>query len=243
MLYDNLDDGYVDTSFGRLHYKQNQGNGPATLFLHGIGANMRAWKRLVEALPEGFGVCLLDLLGHGDSDAPEMEYKVSTQASAVKEFMQKKGIEDACLFGHSYGGWIAALIAQESLKLKGIVLEDTAGLKESFDDIAKEGSWEKKKEELIREALLTNPREYVVKSTVESTALGEYLTRESLLGITRPALIAWGSEDKSLDVKYAKILAAYIQGSKLEIIEGAGHYPHFTNPDKVSALLLRFISR
>jgi len=242
LLYNNLEDGYAETRLGRLHYKEHKGTTPVVLFLHGIGADTRVWKRLVEKLPDNLGVCLVDLLGHGESDAPEIEYTPSMHVSVVNELMHEKGIEDAFLFGHSYGAWVAALIAQESLKIRGLILEDAAGLKEHFEDLGREGDVEEIKKEVVKDSLLTNTNEPVIKNMVEHMFKDDHLTKEMLMGVRRPSLVVWGECDKTVNVKYASIFASYMAGSRLEIIEGAGHNPHFTNPDKVCELLLRFIS-
>ena len=240
MLYDDLEDRYANTSLGRLHYKWRKGR-KTVVFLHGIGGSALTWKRLVEELPEDLGLCLVDLLGHGDSEAPEIKYKVSIQAEAVIDLMGSAGVRDACLFGHSYGGWIAAKIAQEAYGAEGLILEDAAGLKEYFDDILKAGDAERLKEELIKGSLLTNHREHVIKSTVESETPDEYLTKESLAKIAIPTLIIWGADDLTLDAKYAKIFSRYIRNSTVAEINGAGHIPHYTAANEVAGLLVKFV--
>ena len=123
VLYENLEDGYVQTALGKLHYRRHRGE-RTIVFLHGFGANMKAFKRLSELLPDQLGFCLVDLLGHGESEAPRIEYTVGKQAQAVKELLQSLDLQDSYLFGHSYGGWITASIAQGNYKGRGIILED-----------------------------------------------------------------------------------------------------------------------
>lgn len=241
MLYDGLEDGYTDTSLGRIHFKHGGKTDKKVIFLPGIGADTRTWKRLVAVLPDTVEIYLVDLLGHGGSDAPKIEYTVKVQAQAVKEFIERQGASGAYLFGHSYGGWIAALIAQEDYGIKGIILEDAAGLKDYFDDVNRTGRAAELKESLIRESLLINPREWVIRSTVESEVPEDYLTNESLGRIRKPALVIWGGDDRTLDVKYADIISTYIPESKLEIIPGAGHVPHYTNAAEVAGLIAKFV--
>ncbi|MDE1854939.1 MAG: alpha/beta fold hydrolase [Candidatus Micrarchaeota archaeon] len=240
MLYEELEDVYVQTSLGRLHFKLRNGS-PTVVFLHGFGASMRSYAKLVGLLPDGLGVCLVDLLGHGDSDAPRIEYTIGRQVQAVKELLQAKQLQDSYIFGHSYGAWIAASIAQGNYKGRGTVLEDAMGLKEIFDDIERTGRAEEWKERWIAEALVFNPRDYVIRSAVNAQPSDEYLTRESLSAIVKPALIIWGSDDKTLDVKYARTFNDYIKGSALEIVQGAGHTAHYTYAEEVKDLLLKFV--
>jgi len=238
-LYEELEDVYVQTSLGRLHCKL-RGGSPAVVFLHGFGASMKSYSRLVGLLPASLGVCLVDLLGHGDSDAPRIDYTVGKQARAVKELLDARKLQDSYLFGHSYGGWISATIAQGNYKGRGVVLEDAMGLAEIFEDIERSGKTEEWKERWIAEALVFNARDYVIRSSVNSQPKEEYLTKESLSSIVKPSLIIWGGNDKMLDAKYARLFNEYIKGSALEIVQGAGHVAHYTHAGAVAELLAQF---
>ncbi|MCL5239553.1 MAG: alpha/beta hydrolase [Candidatus Marsarchaeota archaeon] len=241
MDYAFMEDGFVDTSSGKLHYKRHRSDGKKMLFIHGFGANTRSFERLAGLLPDDMDICLIDLLGHGKSDAPHIEYSIELHAKLVMEFVEKEALQDAYLFGHSYGGWIAASIAQGNFEGSGLVLEDAAGLKEIYDPVIREHRVEEYKDSLIKEALIYDPREYVLRSMADSVREGSLLTRESLGSITKPTLIMWGSEDKTIDVKYADVWADHVKGSVLEIIPGAEHVAHYTHAGTVADLLLRFI--
>ena len=56
-----------------------------------------------------------------------------------------------------------------------------------------------------------------------------------------PTLIVWGDSDRIIPVAHAEATHARIPGSRLEIVEGAGHYPHRDDPDRFAAALLDFI--
>ena len=57
-----------------------------------------------------------------------------------------------------------------------------------------------------------------------------------------PALVVWGSDDKIVDSKFANIFARGIKNSRLEVIDKAGHSPHYTHPELVSEMILKFIA-
>lgn len=63
-----------------------------------------------------------------------------------------------------------------------------------------------------------------------------YLTR----GI--PTLLVWGSADRIVPAGHAKKAHAAMPGSRLEIFDGAGHFPHQTDPARFVALLNDFIA-
>ncbi|MGA3020699.1 MAG: alpha/beta hydrolase [Candidatus Micrarchaeales archaeon] len=240
MLYDELADDYFETSLGKIHYKQSEDGIEKIIFLHGFGSSTRSFSRFIGQIPDDISVYLVDLLGHGDSDAPEIDYTLDKQVQVVREFIAGKKLGKSYLFGHSYGGWIAAEIAQDAYKGKGVILEDAVGLSEYFEDVEK-GDSESYKEEVLKEALLMNAREQVIRSTLESNLQSSYLTSKKLNRISVPTLILWGSEDKIVDVKYAKLFNDYIKVSSLEIIQGADHTPHYLHANDVKELLLRFV--
>jgi pimeloyl-ACP methyl ester carboxylesterase len=241
MFYDDLEDGYVKTSLGMIHYRQHPGGGTKVTFIHGFASSTKSWVRLIEWLPDDINVCLVDLLGHGISDAPKIDYGAAIQARVVREFLEAKGMQDGCLFGHSYGGWIAALLAQSGFGGGGLVLEDAMGLKDYFEDLEKEGLKEAFNDRWIEEARIFGLADYVIKSSVGADKVTDALTKESLGSLSKQAMLIWGGKDGVVSTKYAELFAEYIKGSDLEILEGAGHVPHYTNAEEVAGLLLGFI--
>jgi pimeloyl-ACP methyl ester carboxylesterase len=56
-----------------------------------------------------------------------------------------------------------------------------------------------------------------------------------------PTLIVWGDADPIIPVEHANAAHASIPGSRLEIFEGVGHYPHCEAPERFVELLTGFI--
>ncbi len=57
-----------------------------------------------------------------------------------------------------------------------------------------------------------------------------------------PTLIVWGAEDPFIPVRHAVAAHEAIPGSRLEIFEGVGHYPHCEAPERFVAVLVDFIA-
>ncbi len=241
MIYDDLEDGYVKTSLGMLHYKQHPGGGTKIVFLHGFASSTKSWVKLIEWMPDDLNLCFVDLLGHGVSDAPKIDYNVAIHARVVWELIQAKGMQNGYIFGHSYGGWIAALLAQSCFGDGGVVLEDAMGLKDYFDDLGKANLTGAFNSRWIEEARILGLADHVIESSVSADKAVDSLTRESLGRLASPALLIWGSNDNVVSVKYARLFSEYIKGSVLEVLEGAGHVPHYTNAKEVAGMLLKFI--
>lgn len=63
----------------------------------------------------------------------------------------------------------------------------------------------------------------------------------SLTTLQLPTLIFWGSEDRVVPVAVAERMHALVAGSRLEILEGAGHASYVDRPDEFHAALIGFL--
>ncbi|WP_233158267.1 alpha/beta fold hydrolase [Actinokineospora bangkokensis] len=63
-----------------------------------------------------------------------------------------------------------------------------------------------------------------------------YLTR----GI--PTLLLWGARDRIIPAAHAQLAHAAMPGSRLEVFDDSGHFPHHTEPQRFLATLLDFIA-
>lgn len=57
-----------------------------------------------------------------------------------------------------------------------------------------------------------------------------------------PTLIVWGAQDPFIPVSHAVAAHDAIPGSRLEIFDGVGHYPHCEAPERFIAVLVDFIA-
>lgn len=57
-----------------------------------------------------------------------------------------------------------------------------------------------------------------------------------------PTLIVWGARDPFIPVSHAVAAHKAIPGSRLEIFEGVGHYPHCEAPERLVEVLVDFIA-
>jgi pimeloyl-ACP methyl ester carboxylesterase len=56
-----------------------------------------------------------------------------------------------------------------------------------------------------------------------------------------PTLIVWGDRDGMIPLQHGQAAHALIAGSRLEVFEGAGHFPHAEDPDRFARVLGDFI--
>jgi pimeloyl-ACP methyl ester carboxylesterase len=56
-----------------------------------------------------------------------------------------------------------------------------------------------------------------------------------------PTLIVWGDADTMIPVAHGYRADALIPGSRLEVFDGAGHFPHADQPERFTDLLTEFL--
>lgn len=56
-----------------------------------------------------------------------------------------------------------------------------------------------------------------------------------------PTLLVWGDRDAIIPVDHAREAHARIENSRLEIMEGLGHFPHVEDPERFVAVLTDFL--
>lgn len=61
------------------------------------------------------------------------------------------------------------------------------------------------------------------------------------LASTVPTMIVWGDRDQIIPVHHAHAAHDAIPGSRLEVIEGAGHFPQVEQPERFAEVLVDFV--
>ena len=89
-----------------------QGSGDQTLiFIHGLGSYLPAWNKNLPELAKHYRSIAIDLPGYGKSSKGNYEFSMTYYAQIIKEFIEKKNLDNIVLVGHSMGGQIALTAA------------------------------------------------------------------------------------------------------------------------------------
>lgn len=95
------------------------------VLLHGMRSNGLGWRSVADALAETHRVYLPDLRGHGVSEWPG-EYAFESMRDDVIGFLEALGLDRIVLIGHSLGGTVALLVAEQAPeRVARLVLEDS----------------------------------------------------------------------------------------------------------------------
>ncbi len=242
------------------------GGAPPLLLLHGLGSSGQIWDGVIPAFTPARRVVAPDLRGHGASAKPRSEYSVRLLADDVVALLDHLGLGAVAVCGLSMGGAIGQTLAVEHPhRVRALVLEDTWGYPTSAFVAALEA-----RIAAVREHGLAYYAETAIPQVFSAAfraahprALDEYRARnlqldpdviqavmrglmafdlrDRLPAVRAPTLVIVGSDDRLTPRVQAEFLHRTIQGSRLEVIEGAGHIPHLEQPDVFVRLVDEFL--
>ncbi len=120
-----VDQRSVDVGGVRLAYQiSGPPDAPPLVLLHALGEDATDWEAVVPALARSRRVYALDLRGHGRSDWPG-DYSLELMQADVLRFLNALGLDPVDLIGHSMGGIVAYLLAEDHpQRVSRLILED-----------------------------------------------------------------------------------------------------------------------
>jgi pimeloyl-ACP methyl ester carboxylesterase len=238
-----------------------KGSGPKLGFLSGFGGLPR-WIPFLDALARERTVIVPSLPGFpgGERGHTVLDSHLDW-VLAIRQLLQKAGLDGVDLAGSSVGGSFAAEIAaiwpNAVRRLALIAPWGLFGEKEPMTD-----PWAQRPPEvpalLCADAehwnqLKTEPEgvnspEWPIEQTRANEAaarafwpLGNTRLEKRLPLIEAPTLLIWGEQDRMIPSSYADRFAAAIRGrSEIATIPGAGHLAELDKPDEVAAAILRW---
>jgi pimeloyl-ACP methyl ester carboxylesterase len=247
-----------------LHCALQGGAGEPLLLLHGYSDSAGAWAPVLPHLPAEWRVAAPDQRGHGRSERPEGDYAIATFAADSARLLDALGWERATVVGHSLGGMIAQRFAIDfPERLARLVLVGTtpycAG--PACDELVA----------AVRAFGAEAPRDFVAAfqagtvsralppaffaSVVETScamparvwrAIAEEIVRcdlrDELPSITAPTHVIWGDADNFFGPAEQEALRKGIPGATFSVYAGAGHSPHWEEPERFARELAALVT-
>jgi pimeloyl-ACP methyl ester carboxylesterase len=104
------------------------GSGTPLVLLHGVGATWRVWRPVLPLLERRHAVFAPTLPGHCGAErlAAGVVPSVHALTDGVVEQLDRAGIDQAHIVGHSLGGWLALELARRG-RARSVVLFGPAG--------------------------------------------------------------------------------------------------------------------
>jgi 3-oxoadipate enol-lactonase len=242
------------------------GDGPPLLLIHGLMVAGAMYQPVVPALATHYHVIVPDLRGHGRSGALPGPYSVAQLARDLVQLLDALQIDAAHVLGCSQGGAIAQQFAHEYPgRVRGLVLACTFAYnllsrRERVEGmlapwmvrilgvrrlgrlaIARGGGRRMSPETAawLEGIMAANQTARMVPAVKAMTAFD---SRPWLHQIACPTLVIAGAEDQAVPLAHARMLAQAIPEAQLRIVEGAGHFLLYTDPEEVVHTIEAFLA-
>ncbi len=237
-----------------------EGKGTPVLLLHGWGSSFDVYKGIIASLKDRCRLVAVNFPGCGKSETMAEPWTLEDYCDFCLQFMEKTGLKDPILIGHSHGGRVILKMAAEKLvNPPKIVLLDSAGLipKKSFKQKFRAKSFKAIKWALTlpliknhSEGLLQKARNHygsadynaapeVLRKTLVSLVNTDL--RDILPNISASTLLIWGDMDTATPLEDAKLIESLIPDAGLCVLKGTGHYSFCEKPYEAHAILNSFI--
>lgn len=251
-----------------IAYDDTGGEGPALVLLHGYPFDRSMWSGQAEAFGAEFRVVAPDLRGLGETTLGDGRASIEGMAEDVAALLEDLKIRRVVLGGLSMGGYVAfEFLRKFPERVRALVLADT---RPQADTEEGRRSREENARRALSEGMTPIVESMLPKLLAPSTLErgGEVLerVRAMMLGtspegaaaalramasrrdqtgllpsIRVPTLIVVGAEDSITPPADAEAMRAKIEGSRLFVVEGAGHLSNVERPSEFNRALLEFL--
>jgi len=237
----------------------------AVLLLHAFPLHAGMWARELAALAPRHRVVAPDYRGLGKTPPSGEPSTMEHVAADVRALLAHLRVERAVVVGLSMGGYVALeLFRQAPALFRGLALCDTkasadtpeaAAGREQFAKTAIERGLEWVAGEMVPKLLREGAPAAEAKAVrdlirggtpagVAAAQRGMAVRPDStptLAGVTCPALVVVGEEDRLTPPAEAEKLAAALPDARLVRIPGAGHLANLENPEAFLRALSGFV--
>lgn len=248
-----VDATFVEVDGVHVRYRE-VGTGPTVVLVHGYGASSDSWLPVIPALAAHHRVIALDLKGFGWSSRPAGDYSPAAQAQLVWRALDKLGVGDAALVGHSWGSSVVLSMAvAQPARVRRVALysayvydEQVPGLfrwaeKGGVGELLFALNYKQRLED--RAPLAFVDERWVTQAGVDrldaemarpgTVAAALAVARRhqfgalhaQLKGFTRPVLLLWGEDDQVTPIRFAHRLVNELANATLEVYPRCGHIP------------------
>jgi len=224
--------------FFRLFFKFcNHESSRDIVLIHGSGADHSHWPEELMELAD-YNIYFLDLPGHGKSTGPGRD-SVAAYADVVADFIDRRGLKQVTLFGHSLGSaivltvalrrpaWLEALVlvgAGARLKVLPALLEQ---LETDFPGAVAAICQYLFGPEAAPSLVAAEQQRYLTVDwrliRDDFVACNRFDVMERLGEIDLPTLVVTGAADRLTPVKYGQYLEDRMPRARFVVIPHAGH--------------------
>lgn len=255
----NIERKNVETQLGTINFAYKKGD-PLVVYLNGFGSfdTTQSFLKIIESLPNHYGIFAPDYLNSGFSGRTSKEYTLSDEAAELAQLINKFQAEKVVILAHSIGGVYALQMKDKVNNLKAFIgIEPTT--REIILNPPKEQKYlEKQKsmnnlEKLIRDAVKKNFSEEENKEFWQTTEQNADKFDEKDAQAAQQALqndAFWQASTKFNDNIPSVIITEAYRREEYQRSEyftknsfskiyslGSFHYIHFEKPQKIAKIV------
>jgi len=247
-----------------LLYFTDRGSGPPLLLVHGLMVTGEMFEPLLDQFATRHRVIVPDLRGHGRSRALPPPYTVRQLAADLSRLLDHLGIESTAVLGYSQGGAIVQQLALDHPEQCGrLVLACTYAFNMATPRERLEGhvvpavvralgprrfaklavslgakELAQERADWLAGLMADQDRRLMVSAWKETMSFD---SRTRLAEIACPTLVVAGSKDQAVPMHHAQMLHDGIAGSRLAVVDGAGHTLIWTHQHDFMRLVEEFL--
>lgn len=251
---------YTQVGGYRVHYYEG-GDGPPLVFVHGLGAESLNWVTAMLDMRHQYHVYAIDLLGHGDTDKPDIAYSIEQQSEMLRQFLAIQNIKSADVVGVSMGGWVALKLAIDHPDVVNrLVAADAAGLKFQTNLTVK-NFLPATAEEFNTFMTMLTPRQYPAPYPLRQAFLNRvaehawitrrifdsFMTYQDVLDgklqtVKSPVLVIWGKQENMIPLSVGEEMKQQLPNASLVVCADSGHLAVFECWNELEPEVAAFLS-
>lgn len=125
---------FVEVDGSRIHYVE-AGEGAPILFIHGNPTSCYLWRNVIPHLAPHARCVAMDLIGMGQSDKPDLDYRFVDHARYVDGFIAALGLKSVTLVIHDWGSALGFYYARRhEANVKAIAFMEAVVRPVTWDD-------------------------------------------------------------------------------------------------------------
>ena len=214
---------------GTKIYYEVYGEGEPLFFLHGYTQSSIAWKDFVAEYANDYEVYLVDLRGHGKSEAFKETFSVKESAKDILDLIKYLSIEKIKAVGVSFGGDVLLQISIQNINII-----------ESMILVGANGDWNAQDfPEMLETFKFENIEEFQwiydfhsgdderIKSIIQELANYKIkLSEDEVRNIKAKTLLILGDNDGQISIESVVKLNNMLSESHLWIVPNTSHFAH-----------------
>ncbi len=253
----------------RLAYVE-KGKGKDVVLLHGFCERKDIWKQLMSDLRFQARLLAPDLPGFGENPFINIPITIDDMAEKVAAWMDKRGVSQAPVIGHSLGGYVALALAEKfPEKVSGLCLfhstakTDTAEkkvLRDKTVEYMEANGIDTFVKNFIPPLFASSQQERLHDTILEVIAWASQTSDATAIAVIRamrvrperlavlekadfPCLFIGGKEDTAVPFRDVEAQSQLPARADLLMLEDCGHMGMYEQPDACSKAIANFIGQ